>query len=359
MEVVPVMVAYHTNAWIRVGIESYLRHFPDDRVLVVNNSPPPGAYDWQPNCEEERYWLGAHPQVIFMENPNPANGRGARGHGAGVDLAAAWCRANGARVMIHLEPDCLVTGTGWRDNLLRALDQGAWMAGGFRQKHGPIHPTPSAWLVAKLHASFCACQWRVPDQADPRFDKLVNLAIHQAYLDPNLWPVWAEIWDTGEKAWFDAAVHDRAVQVETPEFHHYWLGSSARRLPEAALVALFPETEPFFSLARSRVPARRVEQCSFRTDVRQEGEETARCGLLAEASGLEEGKTHRVRRDACEACCACFPPTQETPNPVVASLLFGLGTRLLERGGAAAESPNPAVELQARAAAFLEAPSQQ
>src|SRR5262249_24567699 len=153
-------------------------------------------------------WLAAHPRVDVVENrPVPGGPAGWQSHGAGVDAALDWCRRQGARVMLHLEPDCLVSGTGWRENLLAALDGGASRAAGFRAPHGPLHPTPSAWRVAEVRANFRAWQWRVPDQGHPLFAGLVDLEVRRATLfPPQFWPMWAEYWDTGEKAWFEAAV---------------------------------------------------------------------------------------------------------------------------------------------------------
>ena len=69
MRVVPVVVAYFSADWIRVGITSYLHHFPDDRVLVVDNNPRRGEVGWLPLCDRERHWLRSHPRVDILANP--------------------------------------------------------------------------------------------------------------------------------------------------------------------------------------------------------------------------------------------------------------------------------------------------
>jgi hypothetical protein len=250
--------------------------------------------------------------------------------------------------VILLEPDCLVSGAVWRHNLLKALDQGAWMAGGFRQKHGPIHITPSAWLVNEVRASFRAWQWRAPDEAHPRFRELVDLAILEENFGKHLWRSWAEHWDAGQKPWFEAAVRDRTALVEMPGFHHFWLGSSARRLREGELIKMFPETEPYFGLARTRLPRRQVDDCPYRKDrSRSNGAETARCEVLVEAAGRDWGDDCHVSRDACEACCGWFPPSPAEPNPVIASLIYNLTEKAISDGGAAGASVSKAAELQA------------
>src|SRR5262245_65863364 len=109
MEVVPVLVAYHSADWIRVAVESYLEHFPNDRLLVVDNNPRRGEAGWMPACARERAWLAAHPGVVLVDNPAPPDGvLRNRTHGAGMDVALAWCQSAGSRVMVHFEPDCLV-----------------------------------------------------------------------------------------------------------------------------------------------------------------------------------------------------------------------------------------------------------
>jgi hypothetical protein len=59
----------------------------------------------------------------------------------------------------------------------------------------------------------------------------------------------------------------------------------------------------------------------------------ASCGLLRQITGLTESPWCLVRRDACEACCRCAPPSAEALNPVVASLLLDVARRALGCGG--------------------------
>jgi hypothetical protein len=46
---------------------------------------------------------------------------------------------------------------------------------------------------------------------------------------------WTVNWDTAQKPWFDAAVHDKALLVEAdPSFCHFWRGSSSDNDPSKA-----------------------------------------------------------------------------------------------------------------------------
>jgi hypothetical protein len=357
MEVVPILVAHHSIYWIRVAVESYLEQFPEDRLLVVDNNPRRGEASWYPYCEEERDWLASRPGILLVDStrtPGHFLPDGRLEHGSGMDVALDWCREHGARIMVHLEPDCLITGRQWRDNLLRPLAQGAWMAGGFRQSHGPIHPTPSAWLVAEVRASFRPAPWTEEDEHDPRFQALLNLEALEN--DPEeRWVREARYWDTGHLAWFQAAYHDRAALVETPGFRHYWFGSSARRFSEGTLADTYPELRPFLERARLRRTPLPVEECPFREAVREEaGTEVACCRLLQQLSGVADPSRCAVRRDACAACCASSRPSAERLNPVVASMLYGLAEKVAAEGGVPGCTAVAADELRRRAEADVD-----
>jgi hypothetical protein len=332
-----------------VAVESYLELFPGDRLLVVNNNPRRGEPGWYPYCEGERAWLVSHPGVILIDNPRHGplpDGR--LDHGGGMDVALAWAREHGAGVLVHLEPDCLITGRQWRENLLRALAQGAWMAGGLRQSHGPIHPTPSAWRVAEVRASFRIGSW-AEEERHPRFAELVHLAALEADRSPEgRWIRNIRYWDTGHRAWFAAAVHDRAALVEIPGFRHYWYGSVWRRFSETTLAAEFPELRRFLERGRARTPFRRVEECPYR-DAGAAGAEVACCRLLLQLIGTTEASWGAVRREACVACCALPRPSPDRLNPVVASLLYGLTEEVVRLGGVPGCAAAAAADLRSRA----------
>lgn len=224
--VLPVLISYHTDRWIKVALRSYRRHFPDGMVLVIDNNPAPGAPGWTPLCEQERAWLRARPDVLLVVNEAPH-----KGHGTGMDCALAWCLENDVEAMLHFEPDCLITGTRWFEALQDALDAGAWMAGSHRKLYGPIHPAPSLWRTREVRASF-EIQHRGDDVQHPRFRELFDLdwLVEAIRNDGGRWEWWRDHWDTAQKAWFLAAVYGKATLVaETPDFHHYWGGTGTHR----------------------------------------------------------------------------------------------------------------------------------
>ena len=164
---------------------------------------------------------GSQPRVILVHNPGPD-----RTHGAGLDLALQWCRERGAEAMLHFEPDCYITGAEWYRELIAAVEHGAWMATTFRKSWGPLHPCPSIWNVREVRASFRRADGR-PEAAHPRFAELVDVARFER--DVRLTPEAKWRWDTGLKAWFEAALAGRAVQVSGKGITHYWRGSQTRR----------------------------------------------------------------------------------------------------------------------------------
>jgi hypothetical protein len=92
-----------------------------------------------------------------------------------------------------------------------------------------------------------------------------------------------------------------------------------------------------------------VEECPFReVDPGGGADEPARCRLLKVLGGIEDASLSEVRRDACSACCASFPPSPSVLNPVVASLLYTMGDRIVERGGVDGCDPDKAARLKIR-----------
>lgn len=86
----------------------------------------------------------------------------------------------------------------------------------------------------------------------------------------------------------------------------------------------------------------------------------ARCELLQLVSGVTIPELCHVEADACQACCESFPPTVDAWNPVIASLLFELTERVVDRGGVAGCSADQAARLQQSVANALDvAPSSQ
>jgi len=80
--------------------------------------------------------------------------------------------------------------------------------------------------------------------------------------------------------------------------------------------------------------ARTPEQCRYRVSAPLANGSTAfSCDLVRQIAGVEDQAACQVQRDACEACCRRSLPSAATPNPVVASLVYGLAASVVDRGG--------------------------
>jgi len=104
----------------------------DIKVFVVDN-----------DMEDERYagkrsWLHEYPDAIVIRNPvtrhvqfwNDHDPNSNHHHGAGIDLAVDYCRRQRYGFLLYFEPDCLVAGRAWVDNMWQEMQRGAWVAGG-------------------------------------------------------------------------------------------------------------------------------------------------------------------------------------------------------------------------------------
>lgn len=105
-----------------------------------------------------------------------------------------------------------------------------------------------------------------------------------------------------------------------------------------------------------RIPMR-VEDCRYRrTGAHPNAAPTFHCGLLEEILGVDDPRFSGVARDACDACCASFPPTADEINPVVASFLYRATAEIVRCGGVAGCDLARAQEIQQQA--FVNMPSE-
>jgi hypothetical protein len=97
---------------------------------------------------------------------------------------------------------------------------------------------------------------------------------------------------------------------------------------------------------------RSIDECPYRSPLAGEGS-IARCGLIEQLISSSDEALCRVGRDACAACCHSFAPTPSELNPVVASLLYGVSTEIVHRGGASGCSLEQARELNRIASEYI------
>lgn len=94
-------------------------------------------------------------------------------------------------------------------------------------------------------------------------------------------------------------------------------------------------------------------ECQYRTPLSNSAEGLAVCGLLQELTSVQDRSLCAVQPDACRACCHWFRPSPTHLNPAVASLLYGLSSRIAGQGGVPGCERRRAVNLIELAAANI------
>lgn len=235
------IILHLTSPWTKVGVGSFRKFFPEQKILLVDNNPPTQSSAEAEKITAERDWVKSLKNVeIISGGIESEDILGKWSHGSGMQLAAEWCRAHEYDYMLHIEPDVLVSGRKWYEALLEGANQGFWFIGSHQKSYGPIHPTPSLICVRELASSFWA-QPREQDSKHARFEELFNLSkllkdCRKLY--PKEQIAWFEKnWDAAQKVWFEAATSDKALLVpEMVDFRHFWLGSKVAPNPQK-----FPE----------------------------------------------------------------------------------------------------------------------
>ena len=225
-----ILVSYFSYRKIRSCLNSLFYFFPNCNVLIIDNNQSKfdnefrkksfvGAksYDrilrWSIECEKERDWLKSYSNIKTIQTPERLN------HGDAINMALRWCLKNHIGRMIHIEPDCTVLGRNWLYNLNAAIDSGYWVAGGVRCACGSLHITPTMWDIRKKN------------DLDFMVKKKYLASINIDICDSSKNIEWNKIgkdykWDTGQKAWYDCAVMNKAIQVDCSDFVHHWKQSS-------------------------------------------------------------------------------------------------------------------------------------
>jgi hypothetical protein len=77
---------------------------------------------------------------------------------------------------------------------------------------------------------------------------------------------------------------------------------------------------------------RTPENCSHRIVNHAADNTAAVCDLLSHITGVNDRSARIVQRDACEACCDCLRNPEQI-NPVIASLVYSMASRIVATGG--------------------------
>jgi len=234
MKVLPVLISFHTDGWIQRYIKQHLSHFPDHKILMVDNNPLPndtstgqhhiwrknkkprrGTYNfdssWRESCEHERRWATQHPNLTVIRPPPGLE----TDHGNAIEIAADWLRRNNVDIMLHVEPDCTMTGSKWYHQLLDPiLKDDMWSTFGNMLCTGIGHICPSMWRIDKVRHGF----YRQPKGADKTESHYLKV-----FKDHDNWT--HEYWDTGQKCWYEFDKLGKTKHVPLHDFVHLREGS--------------------------------------------------------------------------------------------------------------------------------------
>ena len=219
--------------WARIAFPLFREHFPKSFLVAVDH-----------NKGIDKNKILDLANVILY---SPADDD--QGHGRGLQTGCEWLREHEFDVMVHIEQDCVYSGHQWYDNLVKAIDDGAWVSGVNTTPWGMRHIAGSAWRLDHVLYSFKICHKR-NDVFDPEHERLIDERQIGATLTKNRAPLcnWRfhfYQWDSGMKNWFHCARENKAAIVPAPDFFHVW--GSWRRLPHE-----IPEREIYFHELRRK-----------------------------------------------------------------------------------------------------------
>jgi hypothetical protein len=234
-DTVVVIILYWTYGQSQNVVQSLLKHIPEAKVLAIDNNPclhsakrlksylnckywGNKGHRWnriwiKHFCHAESDWFKNHESVLYCKTTRWLH------HGEAINYALEWCLKNHIIKMIHIEPDCIVSGRQWYDNLLQAYDAGNWwMVSGVRSNFKILYPTPCVLNVKKAQV----LDWGV-FQIDKNDEilKEPNLCDHiniQRVFDHGYW-------DTSNRATLQCSLAGKAKYVDAPDFVHMYNSS--------------------------------------------------------------------------------------------------------------------------------------
>ena len=197
------LVHYNRDEWTKFSVNTFLSNTNLD-LLVIDNSP---NQNFNNLINSDRI------TVLVNESEN-------KSHGDGIDLAVDWCKKNEFTHIVHIEHDCVVSGTKWFEALCNKASEGFDHVYSFRQPHG-AHPTPSIWRVSEIRYSFAAA---VKEDKNEDFYKSLDIDVsnslncNDGYQD--------KYWDTGMKNWYESEKLGKSIKIDDQkDFIHCWVCS--------------------------------------------------------------------------------------------------------------------------------------
>ena len=213
MRIAPVTISFFSYENSVQLIARLLEYVPEITPIILDNNPTRDEYGFEDCCGKEAFAHDVNSRILYRRNTKKPDIK-VRSHGLGMDFALDFCKEYNFDWMLHIEPDCKITGRVWYDAITdAAIINKCDVVAMFKTTFGPIHPCLSFWRVRSIKHSF---KLQPMDITHPRFREFVSLP---ALLRETKPPKNARIkleWDTAQKNWFEAAVKDRCVIVENP-----------------------------------------------------------------------------------------------------------------------------------------------
>jgi hypothetical protein len=228
------LTSYYSYNWTKICVSNLIKHIPNVVILLIDNNPSPeddsirrsSFLNYPYNSigrivennsmrllQKERVWLKSIKNLYLIKTDNRL------WHGEAMNLAMDYAKNFKFDILIHIEPDCIIYGYLWYQNLIKAIKDGAWMASGVEMPDGCLHPCPSAWSVKDVCDFDFMHTLKKTDYFDPEYPFLVNLRYSNQY----------EItyWDTAKKAWYECAKKNKTQLVDITGIKHIWAKSSS------------------------------------------------------------------------------------------------------------------------------------
>lgn len=177
MDCATIIVLHYTFGWTQSFLNSVKSHMPNHKIIVFNNNPFPDqkvtvtrcecgeANNANNLCQLELNFVKKHSSVqCVIEVPRSKERRIEKlpSHGDVLEYVFDWLEEQGYTTVMHLEPDCVVSGSKWFEDMTNSMKDN-WLVGtGHLRSHGDY--------VTQM----CPTLWSVNDINRLRFEKQLN-----------------------------------------------------------------------------------------------------------------------------------------------------------------------------------------
>ena len=201
---------YGNYDWTKICVSSFKSVFGESVPLI--------AVDHNRNPLEIKYLVKNNIRVISNDSEDLS-------HGYGLDLAVKYASGIYDNI-IFIEPDCIVKGRKWFDNIEVALLDYS-MAATFGHIHGSLHPCGSGWRITDIPGSFKLCDKTSDEIFHEKHQSLIKMDILMQDITSKkysnaLCHFFVYSWDVGIRNWYLLALKDKTIKVDGDDLLHLW-----------------------------------------------------------------------------------------------------------------------------------------